>query len=355
MNYANKTRLTQSILIAATLVLPGFSGEAQKLPAAGTFTATKPDDCRRFFGTPDRKNTFVLSQLNGCLSCLAQGGVKYELYGGGTKCSTDTTVKTITSVSSCSQYKTEEKRKSCERCFNKRLGLKYEAADATPNPVCSGRAFSTASDCVKYLDPKVWPNWQANCKDCVNSGGHLQAEVGDPEEGGWHGNPFFCYPNDPPAPVANQTVTTPAPNTYYYIIAKHSGKALSVHGGGQEDGAIIDQWENQHSDNQKWRFEQTSDGTYRVIVKHSGKLLTIHGGGRENGAIADQWADGGGPNQRYFVNQAGDGAIYLVPQNTGKLLTVHGGGQENGAIVDQWDVRSTDNQKWRLMVAEPAR
>lgn len=156
-------------------------------------------------------------------------------------------------------------------------------------------------------------------------------------------------------PGSNAPVTSPSPNTYYYIIAKHSGKALTVHGGGQENGAYIDQWDNQHTDNQKWRFEPVGDGTYRVIVKHSGKLLTVHGGGRENGAILDQWTNGGGPNQRFSVKPASDGTVFLIPQNSGIAVTVHGGGQENGAIIDQWALGSTDNQKWQMFPAEPTK
>lgn len=91
---------------------------------------------------------------------------------------------------------------------------------------------------------------------------------------------------------------------FYYVINKKSGKALTVHGGGTEDGAYLDQWTLLNQDNQKWRaffIGMELYAPFSLISKMSGSLATVHGGGSVDGTTIDQWHNCGSSNQHWFL------------------------------------------------------
>lgn len=76
---------------------------------------------------------------------------------------------------------------------------------------------------------------------------------------------------------------------YYTIKAKHSDLFMAVSMGLKTDNALIVQWENQNSDEQKFKTV-SREGYYSIEPKHSKKALAVAGA---TGPFHLLWADGG--------------------------------------------------------------
>lgn len=81
----------------------------------------------------------------------------------------------------------------------------------------------------------------------------------------------------------------------YQITAQHSQLSLDVQGGGPftNNGPTIQQYPFNYGWNQEWRLVPAGDDYYYIVARHSGKLLTII-----NGA-AKQWEQRADYNQRF--------------------------------------------------------
>lgn len=302
----------------------------------GTFTATKPEDCRRFFGNPDPKNTMVTSQLNGCLGCLASG-IKYELYGGGSKCSFDPTIKTVTSASGCGVFKTSVSDQ-CKECFYHN-GVRFESSDEKANGQCTGRVITTHDGCLEFKASLPI----GNCSDCIWAGGAFTAQTQA------YIQPWICNKSQPSPP--SQSAPMIASGTAYTVAAKHDGQLLSVFGGSRSNGAEIIQWPGDGSPHQVWILESSGDGYYTLKAKHDGQLLSVHGGSQDKGAAVVQWPSDGGNNQKWKLVATPDGSYQIVAKHSGQLLSVEGGSKSSGAKLIQWPSDGSDHQKWKLMKA----
>src|SRR5436309_13519517 len=74
------------------------------------------------------------------------------------------------------------------------------------------------------------------------------------------------------------------PAAFYHIIAKHSGKCLTVAGRGDADGDQIIQADcNDAEDSQKWQVIPTR-GTFKIVSKLSSKALDVRAAAMDNGA-----------------------------------------------------------------------
>jgi hypothetical protein len=70
---------------------------------------------------------------------------------------------------------------------------------------------------------------------------------------------------------------TPLPLAYYRV-RTFAGKALDVAANSCADGAHVIQYTWNGGDNQRWRFDRQSDGTYVIVNKASQKVLDVTGG-----------------------------------------------------------------------------
>ena len=142
------------------------------------------------------------------------------------------------------------------------------------------------------------------------------------------------------------------PNTLYRIIAKHSGRCLSVAGGNRftDNGVGVIQWDCiETEDNQKWQILPVGFGFYKIIAKHSGRSLEVRGGvgALANGEHVQQWDYWGGDNQKWWFNPVGDGFYQIVAAHSRRSLDINGGpdATSNGPYAQQWDYWGGDNQK----------
>lgn len=82
------------------------------------------------------------------------------------------------------------------------------------------------------------------------------------------------------------------------IVARHSGKCLSVNGGSTDDGAAVVQNACGTDLSQQWKLQATGTA-YNVIGQGSGKCLDVADKSTANGAALIQWACNGGSNQTW--------------------------------------------------------
>ncbi|MFJ4771041.1 RICIN domain-containing protein [Streptomyces uncialis] len=131
------------------------------------------------------------------------------------------------------------------------------------------------------------------------------------------------------------------------LINVHSGKALTVHGATNDDGANVDQWTYQSGANQHWSLENTPNG-YKLINANSGKALTVEGAYTHDGANVDQWTYyPGQANQHWRLEDTGNGHK-LTSVHSGKVLSVTGWSTDDGGNVLQWVDESGAHQRWHI-------
>jgi endoglucanase len=136
-------------------------------------------------------------------------------------------------------------------------------------------------------------------------------------------------------------------NGIYKVIARHSGKALDVVGGGTADGTNVDQWTYNGGNNQLWAITHLGNNEYEIVNLKSGKALDVYGWGSANGTNVDQWTWGNGTNQTWIVSATASGYYRLTPKNaTSTALDVSGVSTADGANVQLWSYTGGYNQQW---------
>ncbi|EFM11780.1 glycoside hydrolase family 5 [Paenibacillus curdlanolyticus YK9] len=156
----------------------------------------------------------------------------------------------------------------------------------------------------------------------------------------WDFEVYAVGSTNEPAPITSGSV--------YKLTAQHSGKALDVAGGAVNDGANVQQWSDNGSDEQKWKVISVGDGYYKLISQKSGKALEVAGFATNDGANVQQWTDTGQSNQKWKIVDAGSGYYKLIAQHSGKALDVVGGASNDGANVQQWTDNGNSQQKWKF-------
>jgi len=140
-------------------------------------------------------------------------------------------------------------------------------------------------------------------------------------------------------------VDVPAASTQ--LVARHSGKCLSVSDWSTTDGAATVQWAcGGGSANQQWTAQALGNGYYRLVAKHSGKCLNVNGASTADGAAVVQYTCGGAANEQWSLQDAGGGYQALVARHSGKCLDVSGASTADGAAIIQWTCGSGTNQQW---------
>jgi hypothetical protein len=136
-------------------------------------------------------------------------------------------------------------------------------------------------------------------------------------------------------------------NGTYIITGKNSGQVVDVVGDSTTEGALIDQYDSNGQNNQKWELTNLGNNYVELISVNSGMALEVNGNSKTTGvANIDQWPYNGGNNQRWQVVSEGGGYYELVNENSGDALDVPGDSKTQGADLDQWPPSDTANQLW---------
>ncbi|MDB4937588.1 MAG: hypothetical protein JWP87_4560 [Labilithrix sp.] len=142
------------------------------------------------------------------------------------------------------------------------------------------------------------------------------------------------------------------------VVAKHSSQCLDVRGGpaATTDGARLEQWGCSGELNQAFTFKDMGSGRYEMIAKHSGKCVSLVGGGLANGTQIQQAACTGGAAQLWKPQDSASGGTQLVSVASGRCLDVIGGpsATSEGVLAELWDCTGQANQSWTIGGAAPA-
>lgn len=139
---------------------------------------------------------------------------------------------------------------------------------------------------------------------------------------------------------------------WYKIVNKTSGMALNVAGGSFTDGAVIEQYDYDEWDSQKWQIKETEDGYWQIVNKNSGLALDINGLSQEEGASCIQHTWNGGWNQMWTLQKTSDGYWQIVNRNSRKVLEILDGTAAEGGFCVQASDDGGDYQKWTIQVIE---
>ena len=132
------------------------------------------------------------------------------------------------------------------------------------------------------------------------------------------------------------------------ITTKLSGRAVGVDGGSAENGAVINLWDYERVDQQRFKFIYNAEGYYTIQNIRSGKLLDVVGSGSESGTQVDQWEDNGGTdNQKWIIKDAGNGYYNIISKLNGLYLSVGGNG-ENCDLMYVENPSGKANQEFQI-------
>lgn len=137
-------------------------------------------------------------------------------------------------------------------------------------------------------------------------------------------------------------------NRYYTITAKQSGKAMEVENFSQDNGGLIQLWENNSTESQEWKIVQMSGDDYKLVCKNSGKVMDTVTAGTENGTWVHQWENLDVESQLWNLVKNEDGSYKILSKFCGKCLDVAELSIENGARIQIWDDVNGENQKWEI-------
>lgn len=145
-------------------------------------------------------------------------------------------------------------------------------------------------------------------------------------------------------PLFGSAPTAQVPDGKYKIVARHSGKVLTVYNASTDNSADVVQWDytsgTGNLPNDEWYLTQTgTSGYYKVINVHSGLGLNIHGQSTAVGGLVKQYtyyADNS-YNDEFALIPVGGGYYKIVARHSGLCLNVAGASLSNGALIKQWD------------------
>jgi hypothetical protein len=137
----------------------------------------------------------------------------------------------------------------------------------------------------------------------------------------------------------------PIANGTFSIQNRASGKMLD-NAGSTSDGAVMKQYPDNTSNNQKWVVTY-SNGFYKISCVTGGKCLDSNNN-ITDGSNVCQWTSGGSPNQQWQIIALGNGYYKIFNRANGKCLD-NNGATTDGANMIFWGTSSSNNQQWSFV------
>ena len=131
----------------------------------------------------------------------------------------------------------------------------------------------------------------------------------------------------------------------YSLLNRASGKMLD-NLGSTADGAIVGQWGDSNSNNQKWTLSYVGSNA-KLTCLTGGKCLDSIGHTADGSTVA-QWTAGGSLNQQWTIQDLGTGYYKIINVANGKCLDT-GGGTADGSQMQFWGSGSSNNQQWQFV------
>ena len=144
-----------------------------------------------------------------------------------------------------------------------------------------------------------------------------------------------CDPGVPPGGT-NPPTNPPGTPGATMLQSTFSGRCIDIPGGNPVSGALLQMWDCNSTDAQKWSF--ASDGTVRAM----GKCMDPAGGALANGTPVQLTDCNANPVQRFTLTSART----LVNVSSGRCVDIKDWNGSNGAALQLWDCAATTNQLW---------
>ncbi|MXV16389.1 RICIN domain-containing protein [Hufsiella ginkgonis] len=139
--------------------------------------------------------------------------------------------------------------------------------------------------------------------------------------------------------------TRPIANGTYSLKSRATGKMLD-NLGATTNGAVMGQWADGTSNNQKWVVTY-ANGYYKLSCVTGGRYLDS-GGNTTNGSTVVQWASGSSINQQWSIVDVGGGYYKIFNRANGKCLDT-GGGTTDGSQMKFYPTSTSNNLQWSFV------
>ncbi|MGG7569543.1 RICIN domain-containing protein [Streptomyces sirii] len=143
------------------------------------------------------------------------------------------------------------------------------------------------------------------------------------------------------APVAHAA-------TYYQLVARHSGKCVTVPNGNMGHDVPVEQWTCRGEADQQFGVDHLDHGEYAIKARHSGKCLDVEWASHDSRARIVQANCHYGDNQRWYQQPTSDGYVLLIAKHSGKCMDVAWADQGDGAPLVQSGCWHGNNQQFKL-------
>ena len=141
------------------------------------------------------------------------------------------------------------------------------------------------------------------------------------------------------------------PENCYKIVARHSGKVLTIKGNSTSNGADAEQRSYDGSANQIWKFEEVQTGFYKLSNVNSGLALEVTDGSSSDGKVIQQNVFTGAAFQLWSLTASGS-YFSIKAKHSNKAVYVKSGSTSNGAVVEQRGSGTNTCEQWSIVAVD---
>ncbi|MBC7532248.1 MAG: RICIN domain-containing protein [Oligoflexus sp.] len=167
-------------------------------------------------------------------------------------------------------------------------------------------------------------------------------------------------PAAPPSPRPSQpTVSQPVGEENYpeagstvVLVSRYSQKCLDVKDNSLVNGGLLQQWDCNNNDAQKFHIVTKDNGYVSLVGVSSGRCASAEAANKANGTQVLQWEchDGADQKVRLIPNDKGSYTVHFA--HSDKCMDVQGTTKDNGALIIQFDCTGKDDQDWIIKDAD---
>ena len=139
-------------------------------------------------------------------------------------------------------------------------------------------------------------------------------------------------------------------NGYYFIKpSTRNDFALDVYKGLTSNGTNIELWTSNLQMNQKFKIEYSGDSYYYIIAAHSNKAMAVNTSKTGAGANVEQKDLNKDDNsQKWIIKSLGNGQYSIISEYNSLYIDVSSGIFEAGKNIQTWTKNNLDNQKFKF-------
>ena len=135
---------------------------------------------------------------------------------------------------------------------------------------------------------------------------------------------------------------------YTIKTALNENAVIEVYDNSKADGANIELWKNNNTNNQKFNIKYLGNGCYTISVANSNKNMDVAGNEKKLGTNVLQWTANGEENQQWIIKDAGNGYYNIISKSSGLYIDIPYSETKNGTNVQIWKGNNGKNQQFKF-------